>query len=118
MRGPDQETKKCSGYLLVNHERGQWQLCGLFDFDDARIGFLEYDLASAGLFMMWGRPTLLRTFLLAYGYTEAQINEPLSHRLMAYTLLHRYRPLNWVREAFVKQPCSTLEELARAIYAL
>jgi hygromycin-B 7''-O-kinase len=105
-------------HLLVNHERGQWQLCGLFDFDDARIGFHEYDLASAGLFMMWGRPTLLRTFLLAYGYTEAQINEPLSHRLMAYTLLHRYRPLNWVREAFVKQPCSTLEELARAIYAL
>ena len=37
---------------------------------------------------------------------------------MAYTLLHRYRPLNWIREAFVKQPCSTFEELAQAIYAL
>src|SRR5207248_534435 len=36
-------------HLLVNQE--QWQLCGLFDFDDARIGFHEYDLASAGLFM-------------------------------------------------------------------
>ena len=105
-------------HLLARQEHGQWQLSGLFDFDDARIGFHEYDLASAGLFMMWGRPALLRTFLLTYGYPEAEINEQLSHRLMAYTLLHRYRPLNWVREAFVKQPCSTLEELAKAIYAL
>ena len=68
--------------------------------------------------MMWGRPALLRTFLLTYGYAEAEINEQLSHRLMAYTLLHRYRPLNWIREAFVKQSCSTFEELAQAIYAL
>ncbi len=106
-------------HLLVNQEHGQWRLCGLFDFDDARIGFHEYDLASAGLFMMWGRPALLRTFLLTYGYAEGEINEQLYHRLMAYTLLHRYRPLNWwIREVFVKQPCSTFEELAQAIYAL
>lgn len=68
--------------------------------------------------MMWGRPALLRTFLLTYGYAEAEINGQLSHRLLTYTLLHRYRPLNWwIREVFVKQPCSTLEELAQAIYA-
>jgi hypothetical protein len=23
-----------------------WQLCGLFDFDDARLGFREFDLAA------------------------------------------------------------------------
>ena len=68
--------------------------------------------------MMWGRPALLQTFLLTYGYAEAEINEQLSHRLMAYTLLHRYRPLNWIREAFVKQSYSTFEELAQAIYVL
>jgi hygromycin-B 7''-O-kinase len=106
------------GHLLVKQERERWHLCGLFDFDDARIGFHEYDLASVGLFMTSGRPQLLRPFLLTYGYTERDIDEHLSHRLMFYTLLHRYRPLNWVREAFAKHPCSTFEELAQVIYAL
>jgi hygromycin-B 7''-O-kinase len=69
-------------------------------------------------FMRKGKLPVLRTFLLTYGYAEAEINEQLSHRLMAYTLLHRYRPLNWIRETFVKQSCLTIEELAQAIYAL
>ena len=75
-------------------------------------------LAAAGLFMMADNPTLLRAFLLAYGYAETDINEQLSHRLMAYTLLHRYRPFNLVREDFARQRYNTLEELARIIYAL
>src|SRR5437660_234870 len=41
-----------------------WRLCGLFDFDDARLGFREVDLAAAGLFLMSGQVELLRTFLL------------------------------------------------------
>ncbi len=105
-------------HLLVKREHERWRLCGLFDFDDARIGFHEYDLASVGLFMTSGRPQLLRHFLLTYGYAETTIDEHLSQRLMVYTLLHRYRPLNWVRETFARHPCSTFEELARVIYAL
>lgn len=105
-------------HLLVKQEHERWRLCGLFDFDDARIGFHEYDLASAALFIMSGCPALLRPFLLTYGYAETDIDEHLSHRLMTYTLLHRYRPLNWVREVFAKHPCSTFEELAQVIYAL
>lgn len=88
-------------HLLATQENGHWRLTGLFDFDDALLGFHEYNLAAAGLFMMAGRPTLLRRFFLAYGYKEADINEQLSQRLLAYTLLHRYRPFNWVREDFV-----------------
>ena len=68
--------------------------------------------------MMSGRPQLLRLFLLTYGYAETRIDERLSHRLMVYTLLHRYRPLKWVCEALAKHPCSTFEELAQVIYAL
>jgi len=107
-------------YHLLAHQQqhGQWRLTGLFNFDDAMIGFHEYDLAAAGIFMMVGNPTLLRAFLLAYGYAETAINEQLSHRLMAYTLLHRYRPFNWIREDFAKHPCTTLEELARVIFTL
>jgi hygromycin-B 7''-O-kinase len=88
-------------HLLVNEVYGCWHLCGFFDFDDARIGFHEYDLASAGLFMMLGRPQLLRAFLGAYGYANRELNEKLSARLMAYTLLYRYRDLNWILEELV-----------------
>ena len=34
------------------------------------------------------------------------------------TLLHRYRPFNWVRADFANESCNTLEEIARTIYAL
>jgi hygromycin-B 7''-O-kinase len=105
-------------HLLVRQEGVQWQLSGLFDFDDALLGFYEYDLAATALFMMAGRPRLLRPFLLTYGYADADLNKALSHRLMVYTLLHRYRPFNyWLGEACAKQTCSTLEEVAQTLYA-
>ena len=105
-------------HLLATEQNGRWQLTGLFDFDDAFIGYQEYDLAAASLFMMAGKPALLRAFLMTYGYAKSELNERLSHRFMAYTLLHRYRPFNWVREEFARGRYSTLEEVARSIYAL
>lgn len=105
-------------HLLTRLDHGQWRLSGLFDFDDALPGFCEYELAAAGLFMMAGRSMLLRPFLLTYEYATSDLNELLSHRLLAYTLLHRYRSFNRVREEFVKHSCTTLEELAEAIYAV
>ena len=106
-------------HLLVAEAQGQWRLAGLFDFDDARVGFHEYDLAATGLFLMAGRSQLLRTFLRAYGYADADLDEALSHRLLSYTLLHRYRPFNWVREEVVgDRACTTLAQLATTIYPL
>src|SRR5207253_10734910 len=29
------------GHLFAREERGRWRLCGLFDFDDALVGFHE-----------------------------------------------------------------------------
>jgi hygromycin-B 7''-O-kinase len=106
-------------HLLVTEQRGRWKLCGLFDFDDAQIGFHEYDLASVGLFMTYGQSELLQTFLLEYGYASKDLNESLTRRLMAYSLLHRYRKLNWIQKELVRKPSiASLEELAQAIYGL
>ena len=97
----------------------RWRLCGLFDFDDARLGFREFDLAAAGLFLMAGQAVLLRTFLLAYGYSDAELNSTLSRRLLAYTLLHPYRQMNWVLRTLVQGNPSTVDELATStIYRL
>ena len=105
-------------HLLVDDAQGHWRLAGLFDFDDARIGFAEYDLAATGLFLMHGRPHLLRAFLQAYGYRDADRTDALSHRLLAYTLLHRYRRFTWVRDEVIgDQTCTTFAQLATTIYA-
>jgi len=106
-------------HLLAADVQGRWRLTGLFDFDDARLGFHEYDLAASGLFLMHGRPLLLRTFLQAYGYSDTDLDEALSRRLLAYTLLHRYRIFNWWRDTVVgDRTCTTFEQLASAIYPL
>ncbi len=105
-------------HLLVQRVGVSWRLCGLFDFDDARVGFPEYDLAATALFLFWGRPAALRTFLLTYGYREEHLGRPLRTRLMAYTLLHRYRTLCWVlRDILGDPPCTTFDELADLIYS-
>ncbi len=95
-----------------------WRLCGLFDFDDARLGFRDVDLAAAGLFLMSGQRHLLRTFLLAYGYSPSELKLALSRRLLAYTLLHPYRQMSWVLRTFVHGNPSTLDDLASTIYRL
>ena len=105
-------------HLLVTERGGRWQLSGLFDFDDARVGFHEYDLATPGLFMMAGRSDLLGVFLRAYGYPPSALDQHLSHRLLAYALLHGYRPLTWLLEDLARGAPATLEELAETIFSV
>jgi hygromycin-B 7''-O-kinase len=91
----------------------------MFDFDDALIGYREYDFSSPGLFMMRCRPELLRAFFTAYGLPRSDLNPELSRRLLAYTLLHRYRDFNWILGDLVgKKRIETLDELAQVIYGL
>jgi hygromycin-B 7''-O-kinase len=106
-------------HLLVSGDGDSWTLAGYLDFDDATIGFHEYDLAAPGVFMMAHHPELLRTMLLAYGYPRTALDDALARRLMAFTLLHRYRDLNWVLDEYVRDAsCTTLEELTRVFYGL
>jgi hygromycin-B 7''-O-kinase len=105
------------GHLTASDRSGRWRLTGLFDFDDAQVGDPEFDLAATGLIVLAGRPALLRTFLSAYGYGDSALDDALSRRLLAHTLLHRYRPMTWWLPSFVPDPPpGTLEEIATAIY--
>ena len=50
---------------------------------------------------------------------DSDLDERLSQRLLAYTLLHGYRPFNWVRDEVVSDRTgTTLEQLATTIYAI
>jgi hypothetical protein len=53
---------------------------------------------------------------LFHGYERPAPDQALRWRLLAYTLLHRYRELRWVLSEFVGHEPAMLEQLADAIY--
>ena len=80
--------------FLVTQKLGIWHITGLIDFGDAMLGLPEYDLLGPGVFLIQGDKSLLREFLIAYGYLPEQLTEKLSHQLTLLLLLHRYSNLN------------------------
>jgi hygromycin-B 7''-O-kinase len=94
------------------------RLSGLFDFEPAMVGAPEYDFSSLGLFVSCGDARFLRRTLLAYGYAPHALDEALSCRLMAYTLLHRYSNLRWYLERLPAPGDTSLEQLATRWWAL
>jgi len=105
-------------HLLVVERDGRWELAGLLDFDDATVGFREYELALPAMILMPRRPDLLRPLLLAYGYREDELDERLRARLLAYGLLHRYVGLPLLLSfADPAGACSTLTDLERSALA-
>jgi hygromycin-B 7''-O-kinase len=79
-----------NGNLLVSEKGGAWQISGVIDFADTLIGAAEYDHVGPAMFLCRGNRDLLRSYLLAYGYREDDLDGALSRRLMGYTLLHRF----------------------------
>ena len=76
------------GNVLLAEMVGGWQITGLFDFGDSLCGFHEYEFVAPGVLMMQGSRELQRAFLLAYGYTQAQLDLRLRARLMLLTVLY------------------------------
>lgn len=91
-------TEVMREHLLVTNGPVGWKLSGLFDFEPAMQGAAEYEFGAVGLFFSCGTGSLLRRVLLSYGNRSALLDAALQHRLMAYTLLHRYSNLSWYLE--------------------
>ena len=66
--------------FMVKKMDDTWHIDSLFDFGDAMLGLSEYDLLGPGAFLIQGDQSLLREFLIAYGYSTAQMNQNLSHQ--------------------------------------
>jgi len=100
--------------VLIELRDGVWQLSGLLDFGDSMVGDADYDLVTTAEFLLCGRPALLRAFLLGYGLREEALDDALSARLMALTLLHRFANLpRFVERVGRAAPFATLDELSR-----
>ena len=107
-------TEIMRNHLLVDRGPRGWRITGLFDFEPAMVGDVEYEFVAAGLFVTGGEPALFRRLLLAYGYTDTQVEAEFTLRLMAYGLLHRYSNVKWFLQRMPPPEGATrLEELAR-----
>lgn len=86
---------------------------GMLDFEPAMRGAPEYEFSAVGVFLTAGDTGLLRELLLGYGYHAAELEESLAHRLLAYTLLHRYSNLSTYLRLLPGPDEPTLPSLAR-----
>jgi hygromycin-B 7''-O-kinase len=106
-----------AGNLLLEEAAGRWRVAGLIDFGDSLCGFNEYEFVAPGVLMVQGDRELQRALLLAYGYTEAQLDAELRARLMLLTILYECSDLR--KYALRLAPDAsrlTLAELERAIW--
>lgn len=105
------------GNVLLARRGGRWQVSGLFDFGDSFCGFHEYEFVAPGVLMVQGRRELQRALLLAYGYTEAQLDTALRARLMLLTVLYECSDLRKYALRLAPDAVNlTLDELEAAIW--
>ena len=112
-------TEIMTDHFLIEQKAGQWKISGLFDFADSMLGNPYYELSAVGLFISAGNRKLLQTFLLSYRFSEDELNEEFSQRMMAWTLCHKYCHIPWYLE--MNSPSrdeTTLEHLALKWFAL
>jgi len=106
-------TEVMREHTFVEERAGHWQLVGLLDYEPAMVAAREYEFASVGIFLAAGDAPLLRAALLAYGYTERDLDAELQRRLMAHAILHRYSHLGWYLQRMPPaDDARTLDDLA------
>jgi hygromycin-B 7''-O-kinase len=105
------------GNVLLTEAGGRWLISGLFDFGDSFCGFHEYEFVAPGVLMVQGRREEQREMLLAYGYTEAQLDLNLRARLMLLTVFYECSDLRKYALRLAPEAVHlTLAELEAAIW--
>jgi hygromycin-B 7''-O-kinase len=106
-----------AGNLLLAERNGRWQITGLLDFGDSLCGFHEYEFVAPGVLMVQGDRELQREMLLAYGYSETQLDIELRSRLMLLTVLYECSDLRKYAMRLAPEAIHLrLDELERAIW--
>jgi hygromycin-B 7''-O-kinase len=88
-------TELMPEHIFLTPTDAGWQVSGLIDFEPAMVGRREYEFGAVAVFLSQGNSALLRAFLRAYGYTNAELTPAFGRQLMIGLLLHRYCNLNW-----------------------
>jgi len=104
-------------HILVSKRGERWELTGYIDFGDAMLGHPYYEFVAPGCCITHSSPRLRRAMLLGYGFSEDQLDEQLSERLMAYTLVHRFIDIPYLLSLFEAQPITSLHDLQKALWS-
>jgi len=104
-------------HVLVSQQGGRWELTGFLDFGDAMLGHPHYEFVAPGCCITRGSPKLQRAMLLAYGYSEDQLDGTLARQLMAYTLLHRFVTIPDLLTLLGSQRPASFGELQKALWS-
>jgi hygromycin-B 7''-O-kinase len=105
-------------HILVSERGGRWELTGFVDFGDAMLGHPLYEFAAPGCCITRGSPHLQRAMLLAYGYSEDQLDATLARQLMAYVLIHRFVNISDILDLFGPQRPTDFDALRKALWSL
>ncbi len=105
-------------HVLVSKRGDRWEVTGFIDFGDAMLGHPYYEFAAPVCSITRGSKELRRAMLLAYGFSDDQLNETLSRQLMAYTLIHRFITISDLIEIFDSQKPRDFEELKKRLWSL
>jgi hygromycin-B 7''-O-kinase len=76
--------------LLQPDPTGVWQITGLIDFGDARLGDPLYDFVAVSVDFMHDTPTALQACFAVYGPTTDPTDPVFRRKLTALALLHEY----------------------------
>jgi hygromycin-B 7''-O-kinase len=104
-------------HILVSKHKGRWELTGFVDFGDAMLGHSYYEFAAPGCCITRSSPALQRTMLLAYGFSEDQLNGTMARKLMAYTLIHRFINIPDLLKLFAPQQPTDFAALKRELWS-
>ena len=111
-------TELLGEHVLVEDGPRGWDVAGLIDLADGRAGSAEYDFVAPVEFVFRGQPGCLRAFLQGYGYPAEALGLHTQRRLLAWGLLHRYGSVGRMLAVAGQPAPSSLEQVARRVYAL
>jgi len=111
-------TELLGEHVLLREGARGWDVAGLIDLADGRAGSAEYDFVAPVEFVFRGQPGCLRAFLQGYGYPAEALGLHTQRRLLAWGLLHRYGSVRRMLDAAGEPRPTSLEQLARRVYAL
>ncbi|MCC7264436.1 MAG: aminoglycoside phosphotransferase family protein [Candidatus Latescibacteria bacterium] len=97
-------------HLLLEQRVGRWQISGLIDFGDAKVGHPLYEFVAPLAFYTFGRPELSRALVEGYGrWPVAEVAEMLT----TYCLLHEFGRL---RQFLARHPVADGPAFHRALW--
>ncbi len=105
-------------HFLVSQSGVRWNITGIIDFADCRLGHPEYEMVASIAFLFKGNRQAMRNYVTAMSISST-LDERLSEKLLAWTVLHFFSDLNtYFSRELEEVPVGDFSSLARRVYPM